>query len=165
MNLSAPADFIEKSGESIYPLSQRHHLPKVLPTDPDAIRDIYNAASFATADHTCNSEEAEAFVAELKAMTLAYEARNHPRGRARRKTDDEAFKMAIAAFAADLVRHSSNEASYGFMYRPADREELAQTLVSSDALTKLRTYWIPLGLLEESGFTWSSPLKVVHQLG
>ncbi|MCG7520555.1 hypothetical protein [Ruegeria sp. Ofav3-42] len=119
------------------------------------MRDILNRARFATLDRSVATEAARNFVIELTDRTLGQEALHHPRKRARRRTDLDNFKLAIGALAADLIKHSANEDSDGYMFRPADRDELAQTLVSSDAHTKLRIYWNELGLMEETGFVHS----------
>ena len=115
-------------------------------------RKILTNARFSTLDRSTKTEAAKNFVSQLADQTFAYEAQNYPRKRARKQNDKDNFKLAIGAMAADLIKHSDNVASKGYLYRPADRDELAQTLVSSDALTKLRTYWTGMGLMEETGF-------------
>lgn len=122
-------------------------------TDSAQYRDTLNQAKFSTLDRSAATGDAKSFVSELTDLTLAHEAGFHPRKRARRQKDAESFTLAIGALAADLIKHSGNEASQGFMYRPADKDELAQTLVSTDNFTKLRNYWIKMELIEESGFT------------
>ncbi len=116
------------------------------------LRHTFNKARFASLDRSTVSEASKNFVSELVDRTIAYEAQYHPRKRVRRQNDLDNFKLAVGALAADLIKHSANEAAKGYMYRPAYKDELAQTLVSSDALIKLRTYWIGMGLMEETGF-------------
>ncbi len=119
------------------------------------LRHTFNKARFASLDRSTVSEASKNFVSELVNRTIAYEAQYHPRKRARRQNDLDNFKLAVGALAADLIKHSANEAAKGYMYRPADKDELAQTLVSSDTLTKLRKYWGDMGLMEETGFVHS----------
>ncbi|WP_170515624.1 hypothetical protein [Ruegeria atlantica] len=121
-------------------------------TTPEETRETLNQAHMSTLDRSTTTEAAKNFVSELMCQTLTYEAQYNPRTRARRCIDLDNFKLAVGAMAADLIRHSDNVASKGYMYRPAAKDELAQTLVSSDALIKLRTYWIGMGLMEETGF-------------
>ncbi|WP_170481220.1 hypothetical protein [Ruegeria arenilitoris] len=115
-------------------------------------RDILNNAKMATFDRSPRSDAAKAWIDAIQTLTLAHEATSHPRKRARRRTDHLSFSQAVGALAADLLRHSANEESHGFMYRSADREELASTLVSSDNFEKLTTFWTELSLMERTGY-------------
>ncbi|MEX0351091.1 MAG: hypothetical protein AB3N15_16835 [Paracoccaceae bacterium] len=119
---------------------------------PDYDRDVLNKARMATFDRSTASEAARAWIDAVMEVTLAHEASNHPRKRARRQTDQLSFCRSVAAFAADLLRHSTNVRSQGFMYRAADREELATTLVSSDNFDQLVKYWTELDLIEKTKF-------------
>ncbi len=128
----------------------------VTPIAPKELRETLNQARFATLDRSTTTEAAKNFVSNLIDQTFAHEEAQHPaRIRARKQKDLDNFKLAVGAMAADLIKHSANDAANGYMYRPADKDELAQTLVSSDALTKLRKYWIGMGLMEETGFVHS----------
>ncbi|WP_170363913.1 MULTISPECIES: hypothetical protein [Ruegeria] len=114
--------------------------------------DILNNAKMATFDRSPRSDVAKSWVDAIQALTMAHEAANHPRKRARRQADHLSFGEAVGAFAADLLRHSTNEDSHGFMHRSANREELTSTLVSSDNFEKLVQYWTELSLLEMTGY-------------
>lgn len=129
-----------------------HELPQPIPLHPEKLRLVYDAARFATLDRSITTNASRGLVEELSTLTLAHETQHHPRKRARRKKDAESFNLAIAALAADLVSHNTNTDALGYMYRPTDREELAQTLVTSDAFEKLRLYWNELGYMEETTF-------------
>ncbi|WP_170790269.1 hypothetical protein [Ruegeria lacuscaerulensis] len=118
----------------------------------DYDRDALNNARMATFDRSPSSDAAKAWIGAIQALTLAYEAKKHPRKRARRRADHLSFSEAVGAFAADLLRHSANEESRGFMHRSADREELTSTLVSSDNFEKLVKYWTELSLMEMTGY-------------
>ncbi|MDP5220039.1 hypothetical protein Q5Y75_22780 [Ruegeria sp. 2205SS24-7] len=118
----------------------------------DYDRDVLNKAKMATFDRSPSSDAATAWIDALNAMSLAHEASEHPRKRARRQIDQLSFRRAVGAFAADLLRHSANESSHGFMYRSADREMLAETLVSSNNFEQLVTFWTELGLMEMTGY-------------
>lgn len=118
----------------------------------DYDRDILNNAKMATFDCSPRSDAAKAWIDAIQALTLAHEADKHPRKRARKRADHLSFSEAVGAFAADLLRHSANEESRGFMYRSADREELTSTFVSSDNFEKLVKYWIEVNLMEMTGY-------------
>ncbi len=124
-----------------------------MPNCQSTKRNMLNRARFATLDRSAATEAARKLVVELTDRTLSHEAQHQPRKRARRRTDMDNFKLAIGALAADLIKHSANKEANGYMYRPADKDELAQTLVSSDALTKLRAYWLGMGLMQQTGYT------------
>tara|TARA_R100001369_G_scaffold28356_1_gene51033 strand:+ start:1610 stop:2980 length:1371 start_codon:yes stop_codon:yes gene_type:complete len=130
-------------------------MTKVVGTDGQTSlveRDVLNNAQMAGFDRGPVSPEAEAWVEHLLTATLAYEAKHHPRSRARRAADLKAFRLACGAFGHDLVCHSVNHDALGFMYRPLNRVELANTLVSSNHFENLIPAWIGLGWLEHSGF-------------
>ncbi|QUJ76106.1 hypothetical protein KDD17_14440 [Sulfitobacter albidus] len=123
-------------------------------TDTDAWRDMLNAARMATFDHHLKPETPQPWLDELVSRTLTHEAANDPRTRKRRKTDAQAFREAVAAFAVDLVRESANEASQGFLYRPVCRAELKATFVSRTNFEVLTAYWEAMGWLEKVNHTY-----------
>lgn len=113
--------------------------------------DVLDAAWMATFSRAASSDAAKAWVAELLEITLAHEAKHHTRSRARRKADHDTFVGAIGAFSSDLLRHSVNKDAQGFMYRSADKDNLAATLVSHTSFTQLVKFWVGMGLMEKTG--------------
>ena len=114
-------------------------------------RDALNKAKMATFDRTTISPKAEAWVYDIVAATLAFEAENTLRSRARREKDLASFGNACGAFAHDLLLHSGHEASLGFMFRSLNRAELSFSLVSSTHFEQMIEAWLRLGWLEYAG--------------
>lgn len=110
-----------------------------------------NAAKMAEFIWAPKTEVAKCFLSELERRTIDFETDFEPRDRKRRAADTESFRRAIGAFAADLLCHYSNQEAAGFMYRPASREEFADTLVSSRSFEQLVRFWQALGLIEATG--------------
>lgn len=114
-------------------------------------RNTLNAAKMATFDRAPKTEAAMNWVHEILKETLAYEDQHNCRKRVRRQKDLITFSQAVGAFAADLLRNSGNEKAKGYMYRSANREELATSLVTSDNFTNLVEIWTDLQLIEATG--------------
>lgn len=114
-------------------------------------KEVLNKAKMATFDRAAKTPPSKNWVDWLCEQTLAFEAENYPRKRARRQKDAESFKAAIGAFGADMLRHYGNEEAEGFFYRLFDRTELGDTLVTDTSFKQLIDYWQELGWLEKTG--------------
>lgn len=115
------------------------------------------AAWMAELIRTPHTPEAQAFVAEVLAMTLAYEAEHFPRDRSRRAKDARSLEQGLGALLADLILHTANTEAAGFMYRSSSRSDFSKTLCSSRAFDLLMTkLWPAMELIElKKGFqTW-----------
>ena len=115
-------------------------------------KDQLEAAKIAEFISVPKTAEAKCFVSELEKRTLEFENEFAPRPRQRRASDAKKFRGAVGAFAADLICHASNHDASGFLYRSANREALADTLVSSRSFDQLVRYWQSMGLLEATGY-------------
>jgi hypothetical protein len=120
--------------------------------DANKFRDILNHAKMATFDRTPNTTTAHNWVKSIQLKTLQHESEHHSRKRARKGTDEQKLLDAIGAISADLISHFENEKSQGFFFRPADKDELAMTLVSYQNFKNLTTYWHEMGWVELTGF-------------
>jgi len=117
-------------------------------------RDHLEAARMAEFVFVPKSDAARALVAHLTAITLDHEATAKPRKRKRQAEAQRSFTKAVAAFAADLIHHARFQEAEGFFYRSSNREQLAQTFVSTDNFDQLRGLWPEMGLMEVSSFFW-----------
>ncbi|MGJ8547245.1 MAG: hypothetical protein ACSHWZ_17505 [Sulfitobacter sp.] len=115
-------------------------------------KDVLNNAKMASFNRLPTTQRAMHWLGALVQETLDHENLNAPRKRQRRAKDLQAFSEAVSAFAADLLLHSGNALSEGFMYRPFDRAKLAETFVSGTNFESLVTYWNAMGLLEITPF-------------
>ena len=113
-------------------------------------KDILDCARFASFSLKPIGDKCERWVAALCKHTIAFESRAEPRGRKRTHKASESFSRAVGAFACDLIKHSNNAEAQGFMYRPADREWLGDTLVSSVNFDILLRWWNNMGWVEVS---------------
>lgn len=116
------------------------------------LRDNLENARMAEFVFSPSSKAAEAFTEHLTALTLDHEAQAHPRRRKRQAQAYKDFRRAIAAFAADLLHHSQFEEAAGFFYRGSNRDDLAETLVSSRSFEHLSEFWPEMGLMERTSF-------------
>lgn len=96
--------------------------------------------------------EAITFVEQLTTHTLQYEAMSSIRHRARQVHAVKSFRLAVGAFAADLLHHGRNETAEGFMYRSSDKDALGRTHVSVRSFEQLTKFWQDMGLMEVTGF-------------
>ncbi|WP_281992313.1 hypothetical protein [Sulfitobacter geojensis] len=133
-------------------ITPEHLSSEIAGDDVNRYRDVLNEAKMATFDRVPNTTTAHNWVMELQLKTLHHEDEKHCRKRARKGTDAKKLLDAIGALSADLIKHSDNEESQGFFFRPADKDELALTLVSYQNFKNLTTYWSEMGWIERTGF-------------
>ncbi|MCE6949837.1 hypothetical protein LAZ29_02720, partial [Cereibacter sphaeroides] len=114
----------------------------------DYTKEHLNKAKMAEFLWVAESEDAKGFAEELTNRTIEYEAEVDPRDRKRRRVDHLNFQRAVAAFAADLLHHSLNHDSLGFMYRHSNRSDFEDTFVSHRSFDQLKLFWSGMSLME-----------------
>lgn len=124
-----------------------------------------DAARMAEFVFSAKSNEAIRFVEYLSELTFQHEANKKTRKRARQGHAAKSFRDAVAAFGADLLQHSGNEASEGFMYRSSDKDALGLTLVSVRSFEQLVEFWEDMGLMEVTSFFRAKETWEEHEIG